>query len=336
MKNLWILFYSALLMLATGTQLGAQQTATEAYLLILNKSGDSVWQLNAQTGERIAEYPTGKAPHEVAVSPDRSRAIVTNYGADSPGNTLTILDLNRQRVSDTISLGKYQRPHGVEWFSDGRRAIVTAEEQQAVLIVDIVKGTVRSAINTGQRVSHMVTLSPDEKRAYVTNLGSGSLTIVDLEKENVLHTMETGSGTEGVTTVGTRQEVWITNRSANTVSVIDPSQNRILETLESSAFPIRAETSPDGRRVAVSNARSSEVTVFDVESRRQIAKVSTVEGSKKGMPIGLTFSDDGRYLFVSNSNLNHIAVIDTGSWTLVNRYPTGATPDGIAYVKPEE
>lgn len=331
MKTLLIFLFSAILACNPGDESSAPASPTN-YVLILNKSADTAWQLDAETGERLAEYPTGDAPHEVAISPDQNRAVITNYGGDSPGNSLTIVDLERQAVSKTISLGNYRRPHGVQWFSDGKRAIVTAESRKAVLVVDIDAGEILSSIDTGQDVSHMVVLSADEKTAYVTNLGSGSLSILDLESGETAQTISTGAGTEGVTIIPGKNEVWITNRQANTVSILDAATVEITGTLESSSFPIRAEVSPDERLVAVSNAESSEVSVFEVDSRKQIQAFSTISGNQPGMPIGLTFSRDGARLFVANSTLNHIAVFDTQTWKLITTFKTDETPDGIAYI----
>lgn len=301
-------------------------------ILILNKSANTAWQLDAQTGKKIAEYKTGVGPHEVAVSPDQGRAIITNYGGNNPGNSLTIIDLNAREISKTISLDEFQRPHGVQWFSDGRRAIVTAESRQAVLIVDIDTGEILSTIDTNQQTSHMVALSTNEKMAFVTNLGSGSLSILDLAAGKTVQTIKTGAGTEGVAVIPRSNRVWITNRSANTVSILDIESTKVIKTLESSSFPIRAEVSPDGQLVAVSNARSSEVSIFDVNTQKQLQKLSTVTSNRQGMPIGLTFSDDRSRLYVANSEANHIAVISTESWKIADTFPTGTTPDGIAYI----
>lgn len=333
MKKLLTVLGIGLILSACSSQEHTNPTGQNSdSVLILNKSGDSAWQLDAKTGEQIAEYKTGKAPHEVAVSPNQKRAIITNYGGDTPGNSLTIVDLDSQKVQKTISLGDFERPHGVQWFSDGKRAIVTAESRQAVVILNIDSGDIITSIKTNQQVSHMVALGTEEEKAFVTNLGSGSLTILDLNANEAVQTVKTGSGTEGVTTIAGKNEVWITNREANTVSIFDTSTNEISDPLTSSAFPIRAENSPNGQLVAVSNAESSEVSIFDVQTRKQLQKVSTVSGNQKGMPIGLTFSADGNRLYVANSNSNEIAVIDTRSWELVDTFPTGETPDGIAYI----
>lgn len=317
-------------LIALGTELNAQN-----HLLILNKSGDTAWHLDAVTGEKIAEYPTGSSPHEVAVSPDKKWAVVTNYGDNLAGNSLTVVNLKERKVEKTIELDRYRKPHGIEWFSDNRRVAVSAEEQQSVLIVDVLEGEILSAIQTGERISHMVELGQKEEYLYVTNIGSGSLTVIDLSEETVVKTLspEEGEGTEGITLANKGKEIWITNRVKNTVTIIDTRSLEIIDTLQSPSFPIRAEVSPDGRFVAVSNARSSTVTIFEVKSREQVEVVSTqTPGIDNGIPIGLTFSNDGNRLFVANSNANQIVVIDTTTWKVMETFATGPTPDGIAFI----
>lgn len=321
---------SAFLIAAVPAQLSAQNS-----ILILNKSGNTAWQIDTENGEKIAEYETGVGPHEVAVSPDQKKAVITNYGADTAGNSLTVINLEKKAVDQTITLEDYQRPHGIAWFSGGERLIVTAEAQQSVIIVEAASGEILTSIKTGQQVSHMVKLAPHEETAYVTNMGSGSVSILDLKSENVQKTVETGAGTEGVAVVPSTEEIWITNRSANTISILNAYNHKIEDAIESSAFPIRAETSPDGKLVAVSNAKSSEIAIFEAKTHKLVQKVSTVKSGSDGMPIGITFSDDGSRLFAANSNRNEVVVIDTDSWEIETSFQTGPTPDGIAFISEE-
>ncbi len=307
-------------------------TFAQNHLLILNKTGDTAWQLDAQTGEKIAEYPTRTAPHEVAVSPDGTRAAITNYGNDQPGSTISILDLKQQTVNKVIDITPFQRPHGIQWFSDGRRIVVSAEAQQAVVIVDTEKEEVVKSIKTNQKVSHMVQLDPNEQRVFVPNIGSGTVSVLDIADEKVIKTISTDEGTEGITLTTNHSELWVTNRAANTISVIDTETLTIKQTLQSSSFSIRAATAPNGKWIAVSNAESSEVAIFNPNTRELITKVSTVRNAdENGVPIGLTFSNDSKRLYVANSQVNQIVVIDTRNWKIANRFKTGSTPDGIAY-----
>ncbi len=60
---------------------GAQ---AQSRLLVGNKSADTVWALDTDTGQRVVEYATGPAPHEIAVSADGHRAVVTTTATASP------------------------------------------------------------------------------------------------------------------------------------------------------------------------------------------------------------------------------------------------------------
>lgn len=303
------------------------------HILILNKSSHTAWQLDAATGEHLVEYATGTAPHEVAVSPDKQWAVVTNYGDRQPGNSLTVIDLHNKKVAKTINLDSFQRPHGVEWFSDSKRVVISVEQQQSIIIVDVAEGKILSDIKTNQSISHMVELNKYEDRVYVTNLGSGSLTVLNISDQKIVKTIATGEGTEGLTLVNNGKELWVTNRASDTISIIDTESLEVTETIGSSGFPIRAEVSPNGNYVAVSNARASTVTVFDAKSKKKLATISTkTPGITDGTPIGLTFSDDTSRLYVADSNADKIVVINTDSWKVLETFQTGTTPDGIAYI----
>lgn len=308
------------------------EASAQNHLLVLNKAGNSVWQLNADTGEKVAEYSTNAGPHEVAISPGGNRALITNYGGVTPGHSLTLVDLVNREVVKTIDLDPYQRPHGVEWFTDGNRAIVTTEAQKTVIIVDVESGNVTTSIKTNQLVTHMVTLNRANDRAYATSIGSGSTSILDLDRETVIKTINTGAGTEGLALLESRGELWVTNRDDNTVSIIDIKRNEIVQTLKSTSFPIRAALSPGGEWVTVSNGQSSEVAIFDASSKEKIATISTMtSGDSETVPIGMVFSEDGSRLFVSNSEADQVVVIDTSQWEMIQTFKTGDTPDGIAY-----
>src|SRR5262249_22147015 len=153
----------------------------------------------------------GTGPHEVAVSPDGRLALVSNYGAESPGSTLTLIDVAAARAVKTIDLGENARPHGIQFLPGGRRALVTCEVQKKLLVVDGESGAVASAIPTDQLLSHMVVASPDGSRAFVANIGSGSVTVVDLALSKATKTIATGAGCEGIAITPDGKTVWTTN-----------------------------------------------------------------------------------------------------------------------------
>src|SRR5262245_23877694 len=179
--------------------LAAAAPAATGTLVVLNKAESTASLIDLATGNVAATLPTGKGPHEAAVSPDGRLALAANYGTpDAPGASLTVIDVPGARVVKTIELGEYRKPHGVKWLADGRRAAVTCEGSKALVVVDVEAAKVDGAVTTGQEVSHMVAVAPDGSRAYVASIGSGTLTAVDLGGRKVIEVVPTGKGAEGI------------------------------------------------------------------------------------------------------------------------------------------
>ncbi len=314
-------------------------------LVVLNKAEATASLIDLESGTVRATLPTGQGPHEAAVSPDGRLALVGNYGSrGAPGSSLTVIDVPGARVVKTIDLGEYRRPHGLLWLPDGRRALVTAEGNRALIEVDISSGSVKRAFVTKQDVSHMVEVALGGRRAFVANIGSGSVSVVDLEKGAVIRTIATGAGAEGITATIDGKEVWVTNWGDDTVSVIDAESLDILATIPCTSFPIRAKATPDGQYVLVSCARSGDLAVIGTSSRkvvRRIAqdlKVADTDGrlfgsqfDESSVPIGIVIHPDGGRAWVAHTNADVIAEIDLQSWRVIRLLQAGREPDGMAY-----
>ena len=314
-------------------------------LIVLNKAEASVSLVDLTTGEEIGRVPVGDGPHEVDVSDDGRIAVVTNYGQRTPGNSLTVIDLEQMKPIRTIDLGEYQRPHGI-FFTDGARHVaVTAEAQQKLIVVNIESGEVTQAIDTDARVSHMVALSPNKERAYVSNIGSHSMTVLDLTEGRRVGVVETGRGAEGIDVSPDGRHIWVTNRDANNVTIVDAESLEVIKTLECPAFPIRAKFTPDGRRVLVSNARTGDVVVFDAATHEEIRRIpmaltatedrdGRLFGDRFGqspVPVGIIIPGEGRFAFVANTNADIITVIDLETLEVTARLRGGKEPDGLGY-----
>ena len=312
-------------------------------LLVANKSDATVDLLDPATGETRATLPTGKAPHEIAVSPDGRTAVISNYGdRQSPGSSLTVVDVAGARVVGTVDLGRHSRPHGLAWISPDRLA-VTAEGSEHLLVIEPRSGSIRSQVETSQRVSHMVATTGG--RAFVANIGSGTVTVIDLASGTKLADIATGEGAEGIDVAPDGREVWVSNRAADTLSVIDPESLEILATVPCPGFPIRVRLTPDGSRVLVSAARSGEVVVFDRAARRELVRrrldLSTVEGFETRLfgdrfgdspvPVGLVVAPDGETAWVAATQADLVVEVGTEDLVVRGLLTAGREPDGMAW-----
>jgi YVTN family beta-propeller protein len=312
--------------------------ASAQTLIVLNKSDHEAALVNPATLKVTARLATGKGPHEVAVSADGRMAFVSNYGAygvfrpgeqrQQPGETITVLDLKARKVAATWTLGEFKRPHGIVVSRDGKRLWVTVEENKAVLEIETSSGKIVKSWKTDQETSHMVVPTLDEKKLYVSNIRSGSVSVITRATDEV-KTIVTAAGTEGSAIAPDGKEVWVTNRGANTISVIDTASDTVKETFDSGGkMPIRVKFTPDGKEVLVSNAQSNMVSVFNAKTRALLAKIEVGV-----VPVGIQMTPDGKRAFVANTNANKVSVIDIAARKVARTFETGAEPDGMAWAK---
>jgi YVTN family beta-propeller protein len=330
---------TGLLLVLTAAALAPASAAT---LVVANKAEATASLIDLGSGEVVATLPTGAGPHEVGISPDGARALVTNYATrDAEGSTLTLIDVGGAEVLKTIDLGEHRRPHGVEWL-DGRRAAVTAEASKALLVVDVEAGEVVDAIDTAQEVSHMVALAPDGRHAYVANIGSGSATVIDLSSGTRLANVATGDGAEGIAVAAGGGQVWVTNRAADTVTVLDPETLKPLAELASPGFPIRATAA--GGRVLVTRARAGDMVIYDAAKLAEEKvvkfdlKAAGFEGrlfgdrfGESSVPIGVVVDGDGERAWVAHANADVITEVDLDKGAITRLLKAGREPDGMGY-----
>jgi YVTN family beta-propeller protein len=320
-----------------------ERAAPAGTLVVLNKSDASASLIDLASGREAARLRVGNGPHEAATSPDGGTVVVGNYGGVLAGNSLSVIDVARAEVVRTIVLDGFQRPHGLQ-FLDGRRVVVTAEMQASVLVVDVAAGRIEQDIVTGQRVAHMVAAPPGGARAYVANIGSGSVSVLDLRAGAVLAHLPTGKGAEGVDVSPDGREVWVSNRAEDTLTVVDAETLRVAATLPAAGFPIRVRFDPAGERAFVTVPREDALLVFDRRRReleRRIAMpAGTVQtegrllGSTFGrstVPIGVVTDGSGRRVYVAQSNADQVAEFDVADGRLLRVIATGTEPDGLAW-----
>ena len=93
---------------------------------MVRKTDDAVDFVDPGSGLRLASVGLGHAPHEISVSPDGKRAVVSNYGTrEQPGSTISLVDLEQPREIRRIELTPHTLPHGVAWFAPDRIAVTT-------------------------------------------------------------------------------------------------------------------------------------------------------------------------------------------------------------------
>jgi DNA-binding beta-propeller fold protein YncE len=312
-------------------------------LLVVRKAERAVEFVEPGTGARLMSVQVGSGPHEIAVSPDGRRALVTNYGTpDDPGHTVSLLDLEQPHELVRIDLGAHNRPHGVAWYAPDRAA-VTSEGSRHLLLLDPLAHRVVAEIPTGQSGSHMVVVTRDGQRAFVSNIESGTTTAVDLGSGRKLRDLDTGAGSEGIALSPDGAELWVAAGDAGRITVID---TQTLETRAGFALagePIRIVFAADGRIVLVSCAGSGEVVAIDARSRTVTARrhleipipTSTLErpadtiAADNPVPLGLAIAADGRSAYVSATRADAVVKLELPGLAVSQTFALPGEPAGL-------
>jgi DNA-binding beta-propeller fold protein YncE len=334
--------YAIVLALAT---LFSTSARAQGALIVLNKGDAQASLVDLVSAKVVATMPVGDGPHEVAVAPDGKTAVVCNYGGQTPGSSLTVLDLANRSVVRTISLGEYRRPHGIVWLPDGKHVAVTVELNRAVLVVDVERGAVDRAVATDAALTHMVVATRDGRTAFTANIGGGSVSRIDLAGSNPALVRVTGKGPEAIDLSPDGREVWAADRNEDRITIMGSERLDSLGSLPTLRFPNRLKFTPDGARALVSNATAGAITVYDVK-RRTLTDTIRIpfDASKKkseavlgdmgdsAVPLGIVMDPSGKRAWVATAALGEIVELDLGSLKITRTIAAGNNPDGMAYL----
>ncbi len=299
-----------------------QHTGT---LMVVNKRADTVSVIDLASRTIITTIATGKGPHELAMSPNGRWAVVTDYVG---GNSLTVIDVSTLKVKHTIDLADYPKPHGIHFLKDPTLVIVSSEGSDSVVIADIMAGNVVSAIETKQKGSHMVAVSEDSPFAYTTNMGSNSVSRIDLTNHTWVDLLPMPRTPEAITLSKSGKQLWVGSNFDGYVSLFDADSGNLLQRFEGYQFPYRILLSDDERYAVVPDYRASTLDVFSLgdDIQRRVLNLDKDTGPK-----GLTWYSDDRTLFLSAYEQDKVMVMSISTGKILYEVPTGDGPDGIGY-----
>ena len=307
--------------------LPAQAPGVAGTLVITNKRPSTVTLIDVATGRALATLPTGTGPHEVVLSRDGRTAVVTDYGGRPAGSTLTVVDVPAARVTRTIPLGEYRAPHGLVFLPGDSLVAVTSEATGHVAIVHVGEGAVRRAVPTQAAGSHMVAVAADGVAAFTGNMGSHSVSRLDLRTGAFVRSWPVPNVPEAIGVTPDGREVWVGSNALHRVSVLDVASGTVTTAADSVDWPYRVLFTPDARTVLVPDMNRDVVRFLDRATRRELGRLAVPDGG----PQGITLTPDGRHAFLSLSKQARVAVIDVAARRIVGYVPAGETPDGVAY-----
>ncbi len=320
----------ALLFTVAFLPLAAQDT-----LLLVSQKAASTVGFYTWEGQLLDTVQVGKHPHEMVLSRDGRYAYTTDNGtmsievAGEGGNTVSIIDLKERKRIAQVSLGKYHRPHGIDVNPVTGDLLISSENPDQLIVVDVNRKRVARTFDTKGRTSHIVTSDANGEWAYVSNARSSNVAAIHLKTgETIL--IPAGDRPEGSVLSSDGKTLYVSNRDSNEITAIDTAKKKMTFRIETCREPARIGLSSDDETLIYSCISDQQVGFADVASRKQVALVD-LEGS----PVSLTTSPDGKYAFAGAQNQDTVYVISIAERRIARKFKTtpGAGPDPIRPVR---
>lgn len=313
---------------------------TSGKLYVVSKLTEDIQVFNLSTGEEIADIPIDILSHEAIATTDEKKVVATDYGSNE-GNIMKVINTATNEVEKIIDLKEDIRVNGIVALSEPQKVAVIDYLNNNLLVVNIATNSIEKQINTEQQKSHLIVVHPNKNIVYVTNIDSGSISVIDLNLSKVIKIIPCGLGRKGIAITPDGSEIWVTNTKLNSITVINTLTNEITDTLKSGQESLKLNFSKDGKYCLIVNATDGVISVYNQQSKTKI-KTINLHGKNTLIerilyhtprPVNILMHPNGLYAFVANSNANKIEVIDMKTFKIVSTIGTGKVPDAMVFIK---
>jgi YVTN family beta-propeller protein len=350
---------ASLLVAFSTISIAAQPTPRES-LLILSKRDHTLSIVDPVTLKVVAKAPVGQDPHEVVASADGKTAYVSIYGGGA-FHAISVIDLVGQKALPEIDLGLLGGPHGLDFV--GGKLWFTAEGAKVIGRYDPAVAKVDWIMGTGQNRTHMIYVTPDEKRIYTTNVASATVSVWEMVarpqpgpppgqagpggpgspggppppgpppgggqprfdwNQTVI---PVGKGDEGFDVSPDGHELWTADAEDGTISIVDLKAKKVKATLPAKVFGAnRLKFTPDGRLALISSLRDTDLIVYDTATHKEVKRIAIGHGAA-----GIQMQPDGSRAFLACTPDNYVVVLDLASLKVTGHIDAGGEPDGMAW-----
>jgi len=216
------------------------------------------------------------------------------------------------------------KDYGIDWDYSGKnseqgRLLFPPEEPS-----DKVVGTIRAGITPVG-----VDINPYTRMAVVSNMGDGTVSLIDIDTQKVTKTIPVGKGTNGAVINPYTNIAVVANAEDNTVSIIDLASGTVKKTIPVGIAPLCLGIDTVRNIVVVPNSGSNDVSVIDLKAEKVI----------KTIPVGVSpwcmhwcVNPYTNQAIVGNfgEGENTLSVIDLEKGVEIKRIPVGTSPAGAS------
>lgn len=328
----------------------------------------------------VQQIPPGPSTEEgvlasvfmgLAISPDNQ----TVYVAGGQENKIYLFDISSGQKKGTIdcssSSDNTDYSHGyigdLKLSENGKTLYAVDQIGFRMLIVDTESASLKHSIPVG-RYPFGICLSPNEKRAYIANVGMFEYSFIKESKEEDAkikpinypafaygsEEMKTGIENDTISIKGLGDLNAIDAFSVFVINLEDSQKPKVVAKIKTGhlvgalveGIPAVGGSSPNSiiatdDYVFVSNGTNDNISVISIKKDSIVHTISLKPDNRirqfRGViPFGLALSPDQKRLYVAESGINAIAVINIADFKMMGHIPTGWFPSKIEVSKDGE
>ena len=314
-------------------------------LAIAATANNKVAVLDLNTNE-LKEITVGSGPEHMDISKDNRWLYVGNI----EGGTVSAIDLYENR--EVARLKGFLEPHGATIMSSGNKVYIPNRGAQLVGMINNIEHFPTNDIQVGSLVGlasfgsdksgasmHRersiptkgvanVTLTHDEKFAYIATGDANSVTVLDTATDQIVRTIPVGLDPWRAYASPDGKYMIVPNNGDQTISVIDAQSHSLVTTLPGGT-DMTGVNFGNNKGYVVSRG-SSTVFVYDFSKLKKIGQLNMGETAQLETA---STSPAGTKIYVASSSDNSLYVIDVESDSVKQIKDVGSFPWGVSIYK---
>lgn len=330
-------FYPSALPLLSLALLSSNLYAQQAHLVVAEKGQQSLAIIDPAAGKVLASVPEGGVTgHEVIASPDGRLAYVPIYGNSgvgkpgTDGQNMVVIDIASRKVVGNVDFGHGVRPHCPLIGPKDGMLYVTTELENAITIIDPHTMKVVGTIPTGKPESHMLAISHDGRYGYTTNVGSGTVSVLDMQARKTLDVISVAPVVQRIALSVDGHLAFTSDQSKPQLAVIDTATRKVKSWVPLPASGYGTAATPDGNWLVIAIPGANKVGALNLKTMKLEHTVDV-----PAAPQEVLIRPDGAVAYVSCDASKKVAEIRISDWTVTRLIDAGPGADGLAWAAQE-
>ena len=306
---------------------------SRGFLLVANKGDRTLGIVDSEMGKQIATVAEGgNTGHEVIASPDGRTAYVPIYGDSgvgkpgSDGSNLVVIDIASRKVIGNIDFGHGVRPHCPMFGPKDGLLYVSTELENSITVIDPRSLKIVGSIPTGRPESHMFAISRDGRYGYTTNVGSGTVSVLDMQARKTIDVIQVAPIVQRIALSVDSGLAFTSDQTKPQLAVIDTATRKVKTWVPLAATGYGTAATPDGQWLVVAMPAAEQVAVVNLKTMRVEHTINV-----PAKPQEVLIRPDGAVAYVSCDASHKVAAIRTSDWTVEKVIDAGAGADGLAW-----